>query len=62
MVTYFLNHLEILVIYEISWECVWLRSIIQHIQKLCTLSSIKDNPTMLHEDNIAYWTNWRMIY
>ena len=47
MVLISLNHLEILSIYE----CVWLMSMIQHIQKSCGLSSIKDNATKWHEDN-----------
>ena len=32
-----------LVIYETSHECLWLRSTIQHIQEPCGLPSIKDN-------------------
>ena len=44
---------EILEIHEASRECVWLRSMIQHIQETCGLPSIRDNATMLHEDNVA---------
>ena len=47
------NHLEILAIHEISRECVWLRSMIQHIQETCGLPSIRGNATVLHEDNVA---------
>ena len=47
------NHLEILVMHEGSQECVWFRSMIQHIRKSCRLSSIKNNPTVLYEDNVA---------
>ncbi|WKA11447.1 hypothetical protein VitviT2T_028944 [Vitis vinifera] len=47
------NHLEILAIHEISRECVWLRSMIQHIQETCGLPSIRGNATILHEDNAA---------
>ena len=47
------NYLEILVIYEASQQCVWLRSMIQHIRKSCGLSSIKNKPTVLDEDNAA---------
>ena len=47
------NHLEILTIHEASNECVWLRSIIQHIQKTCGLPSIRGNATKLHEDNVV---------
>ena len=47
------NHLEILAIHEASHECVWLRSMIQHIQETCGLPSIKGNVTVLHEDNVA---------
>ena len=53
MIITFSNHLEILAIYEVSREYVWLRSMIKHIQVSCELSSIKDTPTMLHEDNVA---------
>ena len=47
------NHLEILAIHEASRECVWLRSMIQHIQETCGLPSIRDNATVLHEDSAA---------
>ena len=53
MVTTFSNHSEILAIHESSRECVWLRSMIQHIRKSCGLSSIKNKPTILYEDNAA---------
>ena len=45
------NHSEILAIHEASRECVWLRSMIQHIRESCGLSSIKNNPIVLYEDN-----------
>ena len=35
------NHAEILAIHEANRECVWLRSIIQHIQEDCGLSTGK---------------------
>ena len=47
------NHLEIIAMHEASRECIWLRSMIQHIQESCGLPSIKDNPTTLFEDNAA---------
>ena len=47
------NHSEILAMHEASRECVWLRSMIQHIRESCGLSSIKNNPTILYEDNVA---------
>ena len=47
------NHSEILVMHEASREFVWLRSMIQHIKESCGLSSIKNNPTILYEDNAA---------
>ena len=47
------NHLEKLAMHEASRECVWLRSMIQHIRESCGLSSIKNNPTVLYEDNAA---------
>ena len=53
MVVTLSNHLEILAIYEISCECVWLRSIIQHIQESYELSSIKSDLIILFKDNIT---------
>uniref|UniRef100_A0A2N9ET61 Reverse transcriptase Ty1/copia-type domain-containing protein n=1 Tax=Fagus sylvatica TaxID=28930 RepID=A0A2N9ET61_FAGSY len=56
------NHSEIIAIHETSRECVWLRSVIQHIREKCGLSSIKDNPTILYEDNAACITQIRGGY
>ena len=47
------NHSIILAIHEASHECIWLRSMIQHILESCGLSSIKGNLTILFEDNVA---------
>ena len=47
------NHSEILAMHEASRECVWLRSMIQHIRESYGLSSIKNNPTVLYKDNAA---------
>ncbi|CAL2237733.1 unnamed protein product [Prunus armeniaca] len=48
------NHSEILALHEASRECIWLRSMIQHIRETSGLSSIKNSPTLLYEDNAAY--------
>ena len=48
------NHSKILAIHETSCECIWLRSMIQHIRELCGLFSIKDNSTTLFEYNTTY--------
>ncbi|XP_074378179.1 glutamate receptor 3.3-like [Apium graveolens] len=40
------NHAELLAIHEASRECIWLRSVIQHIRESCGISSISDNPTL----------------
>jgi hypothetical protein len=53
------NHSEIIVIHEASRECIWLRSVIQHIREKCGLSTIKDSPTILYEDNDACITQIR---
>jgi len=47
------NHVEILAIHEASRECVWLRSMTQHIRETCGLSSSKNTPTTLYKDNTA---------
>jgi hypothetical protein len=51
------NHSEIIAIHEASRECIWLRSLIQHIREKCGLSTIKDSPTILYEDNVACITH-----
>ena len=48
------NHSKILAIHETSRECIWLRSMIQHIRESCGLFSIKDNSTTLFEYNTTY--------
>ncbi|XP_049414702.1 secreted RxLR effector protein 161-like [Solanum stenotomum] len=48
------NHAEIIAIHEASRECVWLRSVTQHILQLCDLSVQTKIPTILYEDNAAY--------
>ena len=47
------NHSKILALHEASCECIWLKSMIQHIQESCDLPFSKDNPTTLFEDNAA---------
>jgi len=47
------NHAEILALHEVSRECVWLRSIIQHVQQTCGLSLEKMKLTTIYEDNSA---------
>ena len=55
------NHSKIIAIHEASDECIWLRSMIQHIQESCGLPSIKDNPTTLFEDNVACISQMEVI-
>ena len=47
------NHSEIIAIHEASRECIWLRSMIQHIQESYELPAIKYNLITLFEDNVA---------
>jgi len=47
------NHAELLALHEASRKCVWLRSMIQHIQKNCGLSSGRMDTTIIYEDNTA---------
>jgi hypothetical protein len=47
------NHAELIVLYDAGWECVWLRSMIQHIQEECGLESVRENSTVIYEDNTA---------
>ena len=45
------NHSELLAIHEASRECMWLRSMIQHIRDSSGLSPISNIATSLYEDN-----------
>ena len=47
------NHSELLAIHEASRECMWLRSMIQHIRDCSGLSPISNTTTSLYEDNTA---------
>ena len=47
------NHAELLTLHEASRECVWLRSLIQHIQESCGLSIGRTDATIIYEDNTA---------
>ena len=47
------NHSELLAIHEVSRECMWLRSMIQHIRDSSGLSPISNTATSLYEDNAA---------
>ena len=53
------NHAKIIAVHEASSECVWLKSIIQHIRENCGLSSIINSPMILYKDNVAYITKIR---
>ena len=56
------NHVEIIAIHEASCECIWLRSVIQHIHENYGLSSIINSATILYEDNAACITQIRGGY
>ncbi|KAD3336588.1 hypothetical protein E3N88_32107 [Mikania micrantha] len=56
------NHAEILAIHEASRECIWLRTVIQHIQGSCGISSQDEGPTILHQDNAACIAQLRVGY
>ncbi|XP_035841267.1 secreted RxLR effector protein 161-like [Helianthus annuus] len=44
------NHAEVIALHEASRECVWLRSMSQHIVTSCGLEKDR-SPTPIHEDN-----------
>ena len=46
------NHSEIIVLYEVSRECVWLRRMINHIIQSCGIGAL-ETPTIIFEDNLA---------
>ncbi|GKF54843.1 hypothetical protein Tco_0165183 [Tanacetum coccineum] len=45
------NHVKILAIHKTSQECVWLRSVAQHVRESCGNSSGQESPTVVHKDN-----------
>jgi len=47
------SHSEIIALYEAVRECVWLRSVIDHIRGSSGLSSTVNEPTCIFEDNAA---------
>ena len=50
------DHPQILTIHETNRKNMWLRFEIQYIWESCGLSYIKDNSTILYEDNVVYIT------
>ena len=56
------NDVEIITIHEASRECVWLRSVIQHIREKYGLSSIKNSPMILYKDNATCISQIRGSY
>ena len=52
LITTSFNHAEVITFHEVSRECIWLRSVTQHIQETYGLPVDKD-PTILFEDNVA---------
>jgi hypothetical protein len=53
-----MNHSEIIMLYEVTCECAWLRRMIDHIQKLCGISAI-ESPTIIYEDNAVVLHKWK---
>ena len=51
LVAIFTNHSEIIALYEVEKECVWLRSVISHIQNSCQMTPLNNSPTIIYEDN-----------
>ncbi|GKA67326.1 disease resistance CC-NBS-LRR class family protein [Tanacetum coccineum] len=45
------NHAELIALYEAGRECVWLRSLIKHIQEECVTSVYQRKYNILYEDN-----------
>ena len=55
------NHSEIIALYEVARECVWLHRMIDHIQKSCGMNAV-DTPTIIYEDNVAYVVQMKTGY
>jgi hypothetical protein len=48
-----INHSEIIVLYEASRECVWLRRVINHIETSCGIGAL-ESPTIIYKDNVTF--------
>jgi hypothetical protein len=55
------NHSEIIALNEATRECVWLRRMINHIQKSCG-KGVVNTPTIIYEDNVACVAQMHMGY
>ena len=53
IVTTLSNYLEILTIHKVNCKSVWLTFMIKYIWESYEWSSMKDTPTILHEDNVV---------
>ena len=53
LVATFSNHSEIIALHEATHECVWLRSMVDHIRNACGLPLITSIPTTIYGDNAA---------
>ena len=52
LVATFLNHAELIALYEATRECVFLRVVSEYIRSTGGLSSINDALTTIQEDNV----------
>ena len=57
IVTTFSNHVEIIVIHEVSRDCVWLRLVIHFMKERCDLKCDVKVPAVHFEDNVACITH-----
>jgi hypothetical protein len=55
------NHSEIIVLFEASRECVWLRRLVNHILITCGIGSIESS-TIISDDNSAYVVQMETCY
>jgi hypothetical protein len=61
LVATFTNHFEIVALYKASKDCIWLRTMINHITQLCGIGPI-GSPTIIYEDNDAYIVEMKTCY
>jgi hypothetical protein len=55
------NHAKIIVLYETSKECIWLRGMINQITQSCGIGPI-NSPTVIFEDNTACVVQTKTCY
>ena len=62
LVATFTHHYDIIVLYEVDKEFVWLRFVISHIPSICQITPVNSFSIIIYEDNVVFVTKVRGGY